>query len=659
MNLNVTSKITLGFLAMVLFIVVVGGGGVLGNASIYQRLNYISDEALPILVGSFNQMFELQQANEALFSALAYESEDEIAAERKVFESRLASFDQKLGELAPQVSKWPELASSLELMRQLSVSFGLTARQVMDLHGMRLALNKRVVEEEIRFQGQADSIVSWVQRYTSKQKNYSGIIAARGLLRSLNTHRFQLTNYKRSGDISGLGTDLKTTQNVLRKKFDAFVKVETQVGQIAAQVEAVEEQLYGVDGLVSLYHRQHETITTLRQQIARTHQQRALSRSAADEFIENAKNLVEQADKEAEGASNLSRTLIISLSVGSILVALLVGVITINTIRRPLSQIQGLLLKVRGGDLRVEFDQCRKDEFGELGESLNAVVIGLKDIIQKVSSGSGRLSEVAEQNAATSQQATQLMSEQSQQLELTAAAATEMESSVNEIAHNCGSTLDAAHACESLSGDVNRNVEETLYSIQAQAKAITQAVEVSSELAGYSSDIDTILETIHAIAEQTNLLALNAAIEAARAGDHGRGFAVVADEVRELASRTRNSTQKIQEMVENMQSSIKQVVSVMQDSYHQTDQCVGHANTSQRSLASMNEAISNILLMNTQIAESTQQQSLAVEEVSRTLTTINTAAAETAQGAEKAASSSNELLNFSQIQQSLLKRFSI
>lgn len=659
MNLNVTSKITLGFLAMVLFIVVVGGGGVLGNASIYQRLNYISDEALPILVGSFNQMFELQQANEALFSALAYESEDEIAAERKVFESRLASFDQKLGELAPQVSKWPELASSLELMRQLSVSFGLTARQVMDLHGMRLALNKRVVEEEIRFQGQADSIVSWVQRYTSKQKNYSGIIAARGLLRSLNTHRFQLTNYKRSGNISGLGTDLKTTQNVLRKKFDAFVKVDTQVGQIAAQVEAVEEQLYGVDGLVSLYHRQHETITTLRQQIARTHQQRALSRSAADEFIENAKNLVEQADKEAEGASNLSRTLIISLSVGSILVALLVGVITINTIRRPLSQIQGLLLKVRGGDLRVEFDQRRKDEFGELGESLNAVVIGLKDIIQKVSSGSGRLSEVAEQNAATSQQATQLMSEQSQQLELTAAAATEMESSVNEIAHNCGNTLDAAHACESLSGDVNRNVEETLYSIQAQAKAITQAVEVSSELAGYSSDIDTILETIHAIAEQTNLLALNAAIEAARAGDHGRGFAVVADEVRELASRTRNSTQKIQEMVENMQSSIKQVVSVMQDSYHQTDQCVGHANTSQRSLASMNEAISNILLMNTQIAESTQQQSLAVEEVSRTLTTINTAAAETAHGAEKAASSSNELLNFSQIQQSLLKRFSI
>ena len=90
--------------------------------------------------------------------------------------------------------------------------------------------------------------------------------------------------------------------------------------------------------------------------------------------------------------------------------------------------------------------------------------------------------------------------------------------------------------------------------------SVSDAVVCMQELNGHTQEIQSITTVINNVAEQTNLLALNAAIEAARAGEHGRGFAVVADEVRELANKTSNSTQEIDEKINKVVEVSKQTV---------------------------------------------------------------------------------------------------
>lgn len=659
MNFNLTQKITVGFAALVLSIIIVGGGGLVGNSNIYQRLNNVTEQTLPILVGSFNQMIELQQANQALYNTLSVTDSAEIDKNTKEFLKGLDSFDQKIKQLAPKLTDNPDLQKQLAQITKLSQTYRKEARQVLALHNTRLNLNKQVSEQEIDLRMKADSLSSWVQRYISSSKNSDGVIGARNMTRSLSKLRIQLTTFKRTSNLKTLNERVSSLKGDLVKQFEGFKKADNKAKQISSLVPPINKHFFLPEGLLDLYNQQKQNQDALNAQLATTRNLLNQVTTAANGFIKYAKTEASAAQEKAEQAHGLSRNLIIMLATVTTVMAIVIAYITVGAIRKPLAQFSRQLKLLRDGDLTVKFNQERKDEFGQLADSLNTVVTSQRQILQNVSDGSNDLTDVAEKNAAISQMTTGAMQSQSEKLELASSAAVEMESSVTEVANHSATTLDAVHQCEELSHEVNRNVENTLSSIKEQASAINNAVEVSNGLASYSSEIDAILETIHAIAEQTNLLALNAAIEAARAGDHGRGFAVVADEVRGLASRTRNSTDEIQQMIENMKGSIQEVVTVMQHSFDQAQSCVGHANTSQESLASMNNSISNIRSLNTQIEDAAQQQMYAVKEVSDQLTRINDAASETAEGAQNASSYSDRILDVSKEQLTLLKKFTL
>lgn len=89
--------------------------------------------------------------------------------------------------------------------------------------------------------------------------------------------------------------------------------------------------------------------------------------------------------------------------------------------------------------------------------------------------------------------------------------------------------------------------------IKKVQETVLSTADTIQDLNNKNGKIVDVLNTLKEITNQTNLLALNASIEAARAGEAGKGFMVVADEVKKLATYSKESS----ELIENILDEIK------------------------------------------------------------------------------------------------------
>lgn len=102
-------------------------------------------------------------------------------------------------------------------------------------------------------------------------------------------------------------------------------------------------------------------------------------------------------------------------------------------------------------------------------------------------------------------------------------------------------------------------MNQLIRQVEVSEEASRLVAKEMNELQEYADEMQGIMALISNVASQTGLLALNASIEAARAGEAGRGFAVVASEISNLAGQTSTATGDINELIENITKSLKEV----------------------------------------------------------------------------------------------------
>lgn len=300
---------------------------------------------------------------------------------------------------------------------------------------------------------------------------------------------------------------------------------------------------------------------------------------------------------------------------------------------------------VANGDLSCNVKLEGDDAIGRIAQRVDQLVTHLRNSLHGIANSANSLSEASRTLSSTSQNISTTTQQTSVQVVKVSKAAEQISADVKTVA-------DAAtHMSATVSG-ISLNTDQAT-AVATKANQITNETNaIVKQLAESSAGIGGVIKTITSIAEQTNLLALNATIEAARAGDAGKGFAVVANEVKELAKETATATEEIS----------KRITAIQNDSISVTG-----------SISSVSDIIEQINQLQITVASAVGEQTIATQEISRTVTetargsheisvnisAVAAAAEKTSVDAKKAQSASIDLEAMAENLRTLVAQFNL
>ena len=285
----------------------------------------------------------------------------------------------------------------------------------------------------------------------------------------------------------------------------------------------------------------------------------------------------------------------------------------VRTMVASLQDKAALARKIADGDLSANVVLAsEQDSLGQalqdMVRNLNKILIEIQQAVDQVAVGSSQVSGFSHELAKGATQ-------QKDHLQTISAALEQLSVQTNENAQS-------AKEANAFTSSAQQAVSQGQAHMQDMVVAMDEIKEAGETIA-------TFIKTIDEIAEQTNLLALNAAIEAARAGEQGRGFAVVADEVRGLASRSTAAALETSKLIQLSSEKTQHGVSIAEETANALD---GIINT-------INEVTSRV----SAISVASGEQALAVDEVTRSITSVGDVVEQNAAGSEEGAAAAEEL----------------
>ena len=241
----------------------------------------------------------------------------------------------------------------------------------------------------------------------------------------------------------------------------------------------------------------------------------------------------------------------------------------------------------------------------------------------------------ANQVSVVAAQFASVMAEHEQSVQEQASAVVETTSTVEELA---ASSRVTASQAESVAESAKQVQETTRQGVelatrnrsemsQLEACAAHIATEISA-LSEQAAQIGNISRLVGELAGETNMLALNAAVEAARAGEHGKGFSVVASEIRKLADQSKQSAEKSNQIVTDIQKATNTIVMAAETSSKTSREVGESVRLSVTAFEGVNELAIGVHQNAQQVLLNTKQQADAMLQIDEAMKNIKNGAKE-------------------------------
>jgi methyl-accepting chemotaxis protein len=287
------------------------------------------------------------------------------------------------------------------------------------------------------------------------------------------------------------------------------------------------------------------------------------------------------------------------------------------------------------GELDKVLEDPAEDDLGGLARALNSMADRTGMVIAQLVQASRSLSSAStDLFDSTSRQSRNAIKQASSVSEM-GATVSELRETFTQATTKAESVIELARRSEeSSSGGVEavRQSIEGMTQIREQVAAIARTIQ---GLVHRTDQIDAIIDAVGDLAEQSNVLALNAGIEAARAGEHGRGFAVVAREVRSLAERSKDSTTQVRSILQDIKQAGHEAMRAIEEGSRRAESGTRMADAAGEAIKRLGDAIAASSAAAMQIASSTRQQSMGVEQIWQATTDIGRIATETSEGIQQ------------------------
>ncbi|WP_123053210.1 methyl-accepting chemotaxis protein [Clostridium sp. JN-1] len=377
----------------------------------------------------------------------------------------------------------------------------------------------------------------------------------------------------------------------------------------------------------------------------------------------------------------LKKIIIVSAILFLILTFVIVHFISNNFAKR-IKTATNYVVTMASGDFTSTIPKVNlnmNDEIGTMMQAVDTMQESIKAMLQSVTGNSTKIDKDSQKLFSISDE----MSSSSEAVslaiqEVTKGAASQAQDLVsitetlNSFGNNLGKITEKIKDVDTnskgimtLSGESSKQIHELSQSISDTTTTFKNFEAKIIDSGKNISKINEITSLINSIAEQTNLLALNAAIEAARAGEAGKGFSVVADEIRKLAEQSRDSSDSISKLIDDIYNQNKVMVNttaeVSSDLGKQTliiDNTLNSYNSIIKAVkeiipkiddinnaaSEINERKDGILTKVESTASIAEETSAATEEISASSQEMNSSSAEVLNASNNLSSSTKEMM---------------